>query len=84
MQITTQEIANLYRSEFIFERVVYDFRWSLGVMQYFRDELKLREDDVPVAIFAKSGEFSWVNVPWDPFGQFVQYTISISSLCKLV
>ena len=49
-------MANLYRDEFIFEGVVYDFRWALEAMQYFRDKLTFRQDDILVATFGKSGK----------------------------
>ena len=49
-------MANLYRDEFLFEGVVFDYRFSPAMMNYFRDELTLQENDVFVATFGKSGK----------------------------
>ena len=54
-------MANLYRGEFHFDGVVYTCQYSLEQLKYFRDELTLREDDVFVATFGKSGKYSWTE-----------------------
>ena len=54
-------MANLYRGEFLFEGVLYTFEYSLEQLKYFRDELTLREDDVFIATYGKSGKYSWTE-----------------------